>query len=60
VPGQHSFASKAQWRWAFASHQPFARRWADTTKYAGRGYKGIPRRKHPPSASRAARAFLNR
>lgn len=28
---RHSFASKAQWRWAFATHKTWARRWAHQT-----------------------------
>lgn len=26
-----AFKSRAQWRWAFATHQTFARRWAHKT-----------------------------
>lgn len=61
MPGQHSFASRAQWRWAFATHQPFAQRWAETNETSkARGYHAIPRRKHPPGAGRTLRAFANR
>lgn len=38
----HMFDSKAQWRWAFATHQEFAHRWGEATK--GR-FKALPRRK---------------
>lgn len=37
------FRSKAQQRWAFATHQPFAQKWADQTK-AGGGFKRLPKR----------------
>jgi len=61
MSGQHTFASKAQWRWAFATHQPFARRWAEGNKASiARGYHTLPRRKHPPGAGRAMRAFASR
>lgn len=30
-PGKHGFRSKKQWRWAFATHQPFAHKWAHKT-----------------------------
>lgn len=59
MSGQHSFASRAQWRWAFATHQRFARRWAHTTQAHG-GYHTIPRRKGIPGAGRTLRAFANR
>lgn len=29
--GKPPFRSRAQWRWAFATKQPFARRWAHKT-----------------------------
>jgi hypothetical protein len=33
--------SKAQWRFLFATHKPFARKWAHQTP----SYKALPRRK---------------
>lgn len=40
------FASQAQWRWAFGTGQPFARRWAHETP-GGRTarYRGLPTKK---------------
>lgn len=35
------FRSKAQWRWAFATHQRFARKWAHKTP----SFKALPVRK---------------
>ena len=61
MSGQHTFASRAQWRWAFATHKPWAHRWAETNETSkARGYHEIPRRKHLPGASRALRAFASR
>lgn len=45
----HMFDSKAQQRWAFATHQEFARRWGEATELAGRE-KTLPRRKGRPTA----------
>lgn len=42
--GSHLFTSRAQWRWAFASHQTWARRHADANK-AARPYRTLPTRK---------------
>jgi hypothetical protein len=42
--GVHAFRSKAQWRWAFATHKSWARRWADTNK-AIKPYRTLPKRK---------------
>lgn len=57
MSGQHSFASQAQWRWAYATHKKFARRWAHATQARG-GYHAIPKRKGAPGAARNARALL--
>lgn len=38
------FRSKAQQRWAFATHQPFAKEWADMTKAQPGGIRGLPER----------------
>ncbi|AEG14708.1 hypothetical protein Desku_1121 [Desulfofundulus kuznetsovii DSM 6115] len=35
------FKSKRQWRWAFATKQPWAREWAEKTK----SFKALPERK---------------
>lgn len=57
MPGQHTFASRAQERWAFSSRQPWARRWAEATEVSG---KPLPKRKHPPkSAYRSARSLMS-
>lgn len=61
MPGKHAFASRAQWRWAFATKKPWAHRWAETNETSvASGYHAIPRRKNLPGASRAARAFAKR
>lgn len=47
MPGKsvkdHLFASKQQWRWAFATHQPWAHKHAEANKVA-HPYKTLPRR----------------
>lgn len=54
----HMFDSRAQQRWAFATHQEFAHRWGEATKAAGRS-KTLPKRKAPPkSAYRTARSLM--
>lgn len=56
----HMFDSRAQQRWAFATHQPFAKRWGKATELAGR-FKTLPKRKHPPkSGYRTARSLMGR
>lgn len=45
----HVYASRAQMRWANATHQSFAPRWNEATELAGRS-KTIPARKRPKSA----------
>lgn len=40
--------SKAQWKWAYATHQPFARKWADgvvATRGKKTGFHSLPNRK---------------
>lgn len=40
--------SKAQWRWAWATHQPFARRWSEqveATRGKKTGFRALPARK---------------
>jgi hypothetical protein len=46
------FRSKAQWRFAFATHKSWARRWAHETP----SYRALPRRKGQGSVARRARA----
>jgi hypothetical protein len=48
MPG-HVYASRAQMRWANATHQPFADRWNESTEAAGRS-KTLPARKRAKSA----------
>ena len=44
------FRSKAQWRWAFATHKSFAHRWAHATPGGKKvRYHRLPIRKHHPS-----------
>jgi hypothetical protein len=60
MPGRHTFASRAQQRWAFGTHQPWARRWGENTEVSG-GFKRLPPRKKPPkSAYRTARSLMGR
>lgn len=41
------FLSKAQWRWAFATHQAFASRWAHATPGGPKiRYKRLPTKKN--------------
>jgi hypothetical protein len=48
MPGQHAAArfatSKAQFRWMWATHQQFAKKWGDTNKVI-RPFKILPPRK---------------
>lgn len=56
----HMFDSRAQQRWAFATHQTFAKRWGEATELAGKE-KTLPARKKPPkSAYRSARSLLSK
>lgn len=52
MPGSHAFKSKAQWRWAFATKQPWAREHAEATP----SYKALPRRKTQSSPFRRVAA----
>lgn len=47
--GRHVYASRAQMRWANATHQPWASRWNEATELAGRS-KTLPARKRAKSA----------
>lgn len=42
---KHEFLSKAQWRWAYATGQPFAKRWSEKNETIGRHYKTLPKYK---------------
>lgn len=44
VARQHRFSSKAQWRWAFATKQRFARKWAHRNQRRA-PFKTLPRRR---------------
>ncbi len=60
MSGRHTYASRAQMRWANATHQSFAPRWNEATELAGKS-KRLPARKHPPkSGYRSARALLSK
>jgi len=40
--------SKAQWRWMYATHQPFAKKWSDevvATRGKKTGFHALPERK---------------
>jgi len=58
MPGRHShnyrgFRSKKQWRWAFATKQPFARRWAHETPGGPKvRYRRLPLRRRSGSRRR--------
>jgi hypothetical protein len=42
------FRSKAQWAWAWATHQPFAEKWAhqiEAERGKVTGYRSLPRNK---------------
>jgi hypothetical protein len=45
---QGKVRSQAQWRWMWATHQSFARRWSHARKRAAgrtKGYRTLPARK---------------
>lgn len=49
--GRKKFVSKKQWRWAFATHKPWADRWAKKTPGGPKvRYRVLPTRKGPPTA----------
>lgn len=45
----HLFTSRAQWRWAYATHQPWAHDRAERNKVA-RPFKTLPARTGAPTA----------
>jgi hypothetical protein len=46
--GKPPIRSKAQWRFLFATHKKFARRWAHMTPGGPKvRYRRLPARKHP-------------
>lgn len=49
--GSHQFYSRAQWRWAFATHKTWARRHAHATP-GGKiiRFRRLPTRKRAPGA----------
>jgi hypothetical protein len=55
MPGRHTFASRAQMRWAYATRQPFAKRWGEATELAGKS-KTLPAR----TGRRTARSLMTR
>lgn len=56
----HTFDSKAQMAWAFATKKTWAKRWGENTELAGAS-KTLPTRKKPPkSAYRTARSLMSR
>jgi hypothetical protein len=62
MPGshRHTFASRAQQRWAFGTHKTWAKRWGEATELAGKEKTLPPRTKPPKSAYRSARSILSR
>ena len=54
APPKHGFVSRQQWKWAFATRQPWAREHAHKTK-GGKGvrFRRLPPRKGGPSARTA-------
>lgn len=51
MAGSHAFKSKAQWRWAYATRQPWAREHAEATP----SYEALPKRK---TQKRSARSLM--
>lgn len=50
------FKSQAQWRWAFATHKAFAKKWADqivASRGKKTGFHSLPKRKGRPTATTA-------
>jgi hypothetical protein len=56
----HMFDSRAQQRWAFATHKTWAKRWGENTELAGRESVLAPRKRPPKSAYRSARVLMGR
>lgn len=56
----HTFDSRAQMRWAFATHKSWAKRWGENTELSGRSRTLPPRTKPPKSTYRSARALMSR
>jgi hypothetical protein len=56
----HQFDSKAQMRWAFATHKSWAKRWGENTELAGRSKTMVKRKKPPKSAYRSARSLMGK
>lgn len=56
----HMFDSRAQMRWAFATHQTFAKRWGEATELSGKSKALPPRKKPPRSAYRSARTLMGK
>lgn len=55
--------SKAQWRWAYATHKPFAKKWADqivATRGKVAGYRALPGSKGKGTAKTKARKATSR
>lgn len=58
--GQHQMRSQQQWRWAWATHQPWARRWSEAVvaeRGPKTGFRSLPKNKAGGStgATRAAK-----
>lgn len=56
----HTFDSRAQERWAFSTHQPWAKRWGENTEVSGKQKALPPRKKAPTSAYRTARSLMSK
>lgn len=56
----HTFDSRAQQRWAFATHQPWAKRWGENTELAGKEKRLPPRKRAPKSVYRTARSLMGK
>jgi len=54
----HTFDSRAQEKWAFATHKSWARRWGENTELSGKPLP--PRKRAPKSAYRSARSLMSR
>jgi hypothetical protein len=50
------FRSKAQWRWAFATKQPWARKWAHQTPGGKKvRYRRLPKKKRGTAGKKVKR-----
>jgi hypothetical protein len=51
------FVSQAQWRWAFATNQPWARKWAHRNQRS-RPFRSLPKNRPGNATSARVRSIL--